>query len=526
MELKYKAASAYYLSCILLACFVFTGCPDFEVSLTSDETGSAGFTENFMAPLVATNIRVSGSYLPAAGQTVPVQLYYIDGTFNYADIGATGIVSLMSGQIAPPLGKVFHSIYLLNEGTTILLGRPSNYEMIYLKIDASGNLQFRQAVPNQNEGNSPCIPIGTVGEFALINKNAETLAGKYIQTHDLNMAGNNWLPIGAAPIGVPGPVGPDYDFTGTFDGAGKKLENLTINRPNENYVGLFAYIKGAGAKLSNITVVSGTVQGNSHVGAICGGNFNGGTIKNCYNAAEVRADNSGGGIVGMTGLIAMTEWAPISTRIEGCVNTGAVYGDAQMGGISGMITPGAGIINCLNTADVVGTGWRIGGVCGASHIGVITASVNTGNVRGIDTVGGVAGENWVGGAIITASYSTGDVSGNKEVGGVAGTNFSGRISASYSTGNVSGSLKVGGVVGWDRESPAGSVTNCFWTTYAGSAIGVTDAGSSAGCSQFSGGSWPASSDENWGASYWRSLGGIAAGIGGTPAYPVLVWQEG
>ena len=51
----------------------------------------------------------------------------------------------------------------------------------------------------------------------------------------------NWEPIG----------NDSTKFTGIFDGNGHVIKNMTINRPDTNYVGLFGYTD-SGSEIKNI----------------------------------------------------------------------------------------------------------------------------------------------------------------------------------------------------------------------------------------------------------------------------------
>ena len=68
-----------------------------------------------------------------------------------------------------------------------------------------------------------------------LNLIRENLGGHYILTADIDLAGyDNWEPIGTfqslsdAPEDAEVPH-PDYAFTGTFDGDGHIISNLTVN---------------------------------------------------------------------------------------------------------------------------------------------------------------------------------------------------------------------------------------------------------------------------------------------------------
>ena len=122
-----------------------------------------------------------------------------------------------------------------------------------------------------------------------------------------------------------------------------------------------------------------------------------------------------------------------------------------------------------------GTHDGFGGLAGENW-GTILASYATGNVRGIDGVGGLAGWNYAaqnGDVHVIASYATGSVSGERNVGGLAGLmtpqeGGTAYITASYASGSVSGSENVGGLVGivsrgGGREDlPGGIITSSYW----------------------------------------------------------------
>ena len=126
-------------------------------------------------------------------------------------------------------------------------------------------------------------------------------------------------------------------------------------------------------------------------------------------------------------------------------------------GLFGQLASGAKISNLgLESADVEGTGWYVGGLVGENY-GSITTSYSTGIVTGVYEVGGLVGRNSAGS--ITTNYSTGAVTGGWSVGGLVGGNWNGSITTSYSTGMVTGNEDVGGLVGNNYN---GSITLSFW----------------------------------------------------------------
>ncbi|UPS44403.1 InlB B-repeat-containing protein [Prevotella sp. E15-22] len=71
----------------------------------------------------------------------------------------------------------------------------------------------------------------------------------------------------------------DHSFQGRFNGNGKAIRNLTINRPSSNYVGLFGYVTSEYASVKNLTIDGADIIGNNYVSAIVG--YNSSTIENC-----------------------------------------------------------------------------------------------------------------------------------------------------------------------------------------------------------------------------------------------------
>ena len=66
----------------------------------------------------------------------------------------------------------------------------------------------------------------------------------------------------------------ETEFTGTYDGGGFTISNLTINTPTLNMVGLFGCMIGTSktniAQLKNIKLIDVTIKGRSGVGSLLG----------------------------------------------------------------------------------------------------------------------------------------------------------------------------------------------------------------------------------------------------------------
>ena len=266
--------------------------------------------------------------------------------------------------------------------------------------------------------------------------------------------GAGWIPVGGAR----------QEVIVTFDGNNHTIANLYINRPETDYVGLFAsnrYVKKVG-------LVSVDIYGRRYVGGLAG---SAGDIVNSYVTGSVSgAGDYVGGLAGRS-----TEFSG-PNYIEDSYATGSVSGSGDyVGGLAGSFE---GIINSYATGSVSGSGDYVGGLVGRSE-GIILDSHATGSVSGSgDYVGGLVGrsevslfdrlvpvahlsnhrtrglaENSEGG--ISDSHADGSVSsGGNYVGCLAGS-FDGHINIysssiinSYATGSVSGSGGfVGGLVG-------------------------------------------------------------------------------
>lgn len=280
-------------------------------------------------------------------------------------------------------------------------------------------------------------------------------------------------------------------FVGTFDGAGYKIINLTINTladgdPNndgDGILGLFGII-GPGGQVRNLGVENVTVVGgksglrrSSHLGGLCGYNLQG-IIDKCYVTGRVQAETGCHHFGGLCG----ENWGGVLRHSYTAVRV--TGGDAveKVGGLCGFNDSGT-IDNC-HAVGVVSTGNDsdyVGGLCGATgsdgiDIGTIRRSYATATVTSGDNsrfLGGLCGGNDNGGidsgkANVTNSYATGSVRGGancSSAGGLCGINSGkGMIVGCYATGSLvfaSSTLctrNLGGLCGENRN---GTISRCF-----------------------------------------------------------------
>ena len=326
------------------------------------------------------------------------------------------------------------------------------------------------------------------GHFKLIN-NIDATASTGVAGGEFYNGGAGWNPLGDAGT----------NFTGFFDGNGKTITGLKIDRSAEDYIGLFGII-GSGAVVKDLTLDGVNITGSTNVAGLIGQNF--GTVLNCHvtgsstvDGGDGNDDDDIGGLVGDN-----DGW------IDGSSSAGIIHGLYDVGGLVGdndMI-----ITNSYSSATVYGCQkGDIGGLVGDNkgfkvsvplgerpERGTITNCYATGNVLSEDTVGGPAAGDIGGlvgdnkGGTISSSYSTGNVDGKQpDIGGFVGDNKQGDneigelkdsiISNCYALGDVTpvGNLPAegdcGGFVGGNQE---GQVVNCYCANAVNITGGVND----------------------------------------------------
>ena len=139
------------------------------------------------------------------------------------------------------------------------------------------------------------------------------LSSHFKLTRDLDLEENeNFKPIGSEK----------KPFEGTFDGAGKIIQNLKIQRPDRDRVGLFG-VTGKNSVIRNVRLIEVDIQGNCGVGALVGNNF--GTIEESYATGKVEGEgNTVGGLVGWNDGMVESSYAKV--EVKGEENVGGFIG--------------------------------------------------------------------------------------------------------------------------------------------------------------------------------------------------------
>ncbi len=198
---------------------------------------------------------------------------------------------------------------------------------------------------------------------------------------DIDMSGQAWTPIGDGSTNM----SPAY--TGTFDGAGHTIRNLSITSQAYS-VGLFGGIRGGTVK--NLTLENPQISGNNYAGGIVGVLQINSTMENCHV--------SGGSITGgrYTGAIAGSATGTVracsssSVKVSGIDNAG--YGLGYVGGIVGYKGGRTtNLYSCYAAEPLLtgASGFNIGAIAGGNDLNTsITACYWSG-----DAAAGV-GENY------------------------------------------------------------------------------------------------------------------------------------
>ena len=299
-----------------------------------------------------------------------------------------------------------------------------------------------------------------LAQFVNSDSNNDCAGECFVLTADIDLANNDWTPIGNSFADVLFD-GPDYRlFAGNLDGKGHTISNISIgteSTPLESDVfGLFGATEG---KISNLNLHTVSIHGIAKVASIgavvgfAGGlvGSSGGSIENCH----------------VTGLT-MDMSAPSN-----------VYAAAYwVGGLVGALD-GTQLINECSVSggitEKAGKG-SIGGLIGelgkAAKITYsrsnVTVNVKADSSGGADVGGFIGKGNGKTDAetVIRNCYATGNVTGGAYTGGFAGGLWGLNIKNCYASGNVSqAAVAMASFVGTDASDPNyyGSITNCFTT---------------------------------------------------------------
>jgi filamentous hemagglutinin family protein len=353
-----------------------------------------------------------------------------------------------------------------------------------------------------------------------------TLANDIDASATANDLAGIWNPAtGFSPIG--GNTNPETVFTGTFNGQGHTITNLSITfttaypqtpfsgLTTDGAVGLFGFVGPAGV-IENVNLANAQVTAGDGMlaGALVGGLL--GSVTNASSSGSVTVGNevntggggdltadAGGLVGGSAGSI--TNSHSSATVTGGNAFAGGLLGTAGDGGVvinsyaTGAVSVGAYPAGGVDNPDAGGLVGEFGGSNGNTNpSGGIADSYATGAVSGGggSSIGGLVGS--IGDIDVVDSYATGAVTqtgggvngSNSAAGGFAGSVENGaQVSNDYATGDVisqaapaNNFTRAGGFAG-EIEGEGTGVYSAYAlgsVTINGSGAGVSPAGGFAG----------------------------------------------
>lgn len=335
-----------------------------------------------------------------------------------------------------------------------------------------------------------------------LNNIRYNLTSHYIQTADIDLGiapwneGEGWEPIGDYYW-----TNPAISFSGDYDGNDYEIRNLTINRPDRSYCGLFG--ASLNSTFQNIHLLYVNIIGSSSVGGLVG-------LQNSDNLSELITNCSVAGYVEAKATVGMLIGHAVYAIINDCNSSGELisikndtnnagglvgeywcgslhnsYSDisitSQGNGIGGLIGQADflnSIKNCYSIMSIKNSQNFIGGLFGtltsdSSRRTVIDGCFVRGEISSLgEQIGGFVGfssgygyDNFNYPVTFNNCYTNVDINGNDIVGGFVGKTYDYIFYKNcYSRGYVTGSSNVGGFIGYQDSPSTTVIENCYWDT--------------------------------------------------------------
>lgn len=289
---------------------------------------------------------------------------------------------------------------------------------------------------------------------------------------DIDLANTPWTPLGTA----------DTPFSGTFNGNGHKISNLTI--ANYDYAAFIAYA-AAGATVQDLTLenveisaakyaagvvctgdtgvtlediaISGTISATNYAGGICH-NMDSVTILRCVNNATVSAQRAAG----------IASWAATNANIQDVENNGDITGSI---GASGIAHGFAGTMNgAVNHGTITATGSEpAAGIAGVqkgastysycTNYGDITSTADNPNSSAAGILGHTPGSK----ATFTYCANFGDITAEQSYAAGIAYSLYGQIDANYcyNKGAIFGADAAGAIAPKAQYGTADKASYCL-----------------------------------------------------------------
>jgi filamentous hemagglutinin family protein len=529
-----------------------------DQQLLSRAEGSAAL--NLSGLSGAGYIFAVGFTLDAATPT-PATGLYAEATTGDITVNVPGGLVIPGGvalELVAPQGAVnLQSSIVVNAATGNSSGQPAIGGALRLLADVDSTtgvtnlnlangvtVTYPTAYSAANDGGVTSLDGGTAGQFSLNGQNYGLVRDLAALSTDIT---NNTGGFYALAIDVDGSnAGVGYTqsplastiitpFSGTLEGLGHAVTNLTItdttnDYTGNDYTGLLAQSSGT---LRDIIIAGGSVSTTAHnVGALVGSDS--GPVISSTSSASVTdtttdyASANVGGLVGYEGALITTSTSSgaVSAINAAASNEGGLVGEStgtilnsstsgsvtaanpapptqafnsgsyNVGGLAGVayqVTGSSSSANvAVNESNNV-TRNSIGGLLGSGNIvassfasGSVSASNSGTNSQG-NYLGGLVGSTGsVHGAPVSVSdsYSSGSITGDNSVlfsGGLIGyfvntDSYSDTVTRSHSSSNISAGVVEGGLIGYiDASDESSSIDDSFASGYV-SCVGCSIAG--------------------------------------------------
>ncbi|MDE5642291.1 MAG: T9SS type A sorting domain-containing protein [Muribaculaceae bacterium] len=301
-------------------------------------------------------------------------------------------------------------LILSNEGKTLMTVEPDDVRGALRQISIVNGNQLAISFYNQQSGEYTqeihSLPLnrfaggdGTVdnpyrivtpGDFRLVS---EEPSAHYVLDADLDMQGY-------------GLENADINFTGSFDGQGKFIRNLSLDSEGVR-IALFGNL-GQSASVKNLNFINTSIhfgKDTDQVGLIAA-SATGATIDNVHAyGLEISGPEGAYPLIG--GIAAKTTNYSTITN-SSVANASIVSPESQIGGI-------------------------VGSMLTASQV---RACAFTGAITGNDNVGGITGELYAAESNILDCHVDADLTANNTVGGIAGASNRGKIANCHVEGSI------------------------------------------------------------------------------------------
>lgn len=429
------------LSGKILACLIFivvtfalVGCEEPKlIQEEKPETTIIITSENGQTTLVHDEKHENTLKLTAIVSTQGSRVLWTSSNENIAKVNQKGEVYLPQAGISYGFVEI--------EATSLSDGAQSSIELFvppqigYEKNEGVWKIYTAEGLLAWNE--HVMKNTGTAEEpvYSNLKTNAKLIAD--ISLPEPEEGGSNWSPVG---------IDWNNEYSGTFDGNGKTISNLTVIGTEEASIGLFSYI-GTDGIVQDVNLEDTELKGARHIGGIAGYNF--GRILGCNSNGYFETPHDYGQVGGIVG----SNW----NTIANCYSSGelkSTFGD--VGGIAGYAQDSI-ITECFSSCHILSNGVA-GGIAGTNH-GLIAGCKNSGDIDATYIekqdknvyAGGITGYNsgTIAGSCNQGNLNLMDETGCKErdaiVGGVVGKAYS-----SDSTGIVIGSYNIGRIKAFNK----------------------------------------------------------------------------